>query len=428
MEINIRKELGQIYRQGRTIGIVIGLISTLTACALSDIQQQIEIAENAGSIRGSVNNQSHQDGQVVVVSLRDEKGLVIVTNRSVAYANGEFNISVAPGNYYLGAFIDRNKDGIHEADEYGNFFGKPTAIVVNPGKTVNLEVITITNEPPLLPDNIIVKEDLLPAVKDIGRVVSLDDPIFDDANYPMGLWKPVNFLNQVGGGLFFLQEYSKHKIPVLFIHGINGGPHNFTHLIDSIDKEHYQPWVIYYPSGLRLDMVSDYLVKAITELQNRYEFKHLYLVAHSMGGLVMRSFVKKYSQAFPQLFDSIDFAMTINSPMNGMASAEWGVEMGYLVVPSWRDVATNSAFIQDLFTWRWPHNIPYYVIFSYQTGKSEDGVVTLQSQIPLQLQQEASKIYGFNNSHSGVLADPQFLGEFNAILRRNLNVVQLDSH
>ena len=121
MEINIRKELGQIYRQGRTIGIVIGLISTLTACALSDIQQQIEIAENAGSIRGSVNNQSHQDGQVVVVSLRDEKGLVIVTNRSVAYANGEFNISVAPGNYYLGAFIDRNKDGITTTKELYEF-------------------------------------------------------------------------------------------------------------------------------------------------------------------------------------------------------------------------------------------------------------------------------------------------------------------
>ena len=134
----------------------------------------------------------------------------------------------------------------------------------------------------------------------------------------------------------------------------------------------------------------------------------------------MRSFVKKYREKHPEQSKSLKFAMTINSPMQGMASAEWGLSVGFLIIPSWRDVASNSTFIQDLHAWSWPKDVPYYLAFSYKTGKSEDGVVTLQSQIPQNLQFEATKLYGFNASHGGVLSDGEFLARFKDIMSDSL--------
>jgi len=55
-------------------------------------------------------------------------------------------------------------------------------------------------------------------------------------------------------------------------------------------------------------------------------------------------------------------------------------------------------------------------VFSYKTGGSNDGTVSLQSQIPLKLQAEAVRIYGFNQTHAEILNDPAFLELFHSIL------------
>jgi len=39
-------------------------------------------------------------------------------------------------------------------------------------------------------------------------------------------------------------------------------------------------------------MISDYLTEALSRLQNKHNFKEFVIIAHSMGGLVTRSFVK----------------------------------------------------------------------------------------------------------------------------------------
>ena len=69
----------------------------------------------------------------------------------------------------------------------------------------------------------------------------------------------------------------------------------------------------------------------------------------------------------------------------------------------------------------WPEDIPYHLIFSYKTGSSDDSTVPLQSQIPMQLQAEVTRLYGFNNSHVGTLNDAAFLTLFNSILIQSLD-------
>ena len=105
-------------------------------------------------------------------------------------------------------------------------------------------------------------------------------------------------------------------------------------------------------------------------------------------------------------------AMTINSPMMGMASAASGVLMSPIVISSLSDVADGSQFIDEIMNWSWPDDIPYYLVFSYQSGKGSDGTVKLESQIPVSLQQEATKVYGFSSAHAVILTDPDFISSF----------------
>ena len=102
--------------------------------------------------------------------------------------------------------------------------------------------------------------------------------------------------------------------------------------------------------------------------------------------------------------------------MMGMSSAAQGVKMSPIVIPSWYDVAKDSPFIRQILDWPWPDEIPYHLVFSYQTGKSSDGVVPLESQIPISLQNEAIRIYGFNAGHALVLTEPEFITTFTRIV------------
>jgi len=407
----------------RIITFIVCLL-LISGCSLGEIRKQIHITENLGIIKGTVELTSSQEGAIIVRRYSLEEGVYVYESFERPAANGEYSFYVVPGTYYIAAFVDINRDAMYQPGEAGDYHGSesgtPAAVHVGSGQTVTVGTITIAGKLSAESGDTESRVDISPSKKNIGRVVSLDDAMFDRANYSTGMWKPIQFLTRVGGGLLFLQEYQAGKIPILFVHGMNGGPTDWEAAIRNLDNQHFQPWILYYPSGIRLDIISDYLVTAIIDLHHIYNFKQLYVVSHSMGGLVSRSFVQKYLDRFPEDKELISLVMTVNSPMNGMNSAVSGVKNSPIVVPAWRDAATDSAFPQDINAWEWPDEIPYHLVFSYKTGGSNDGVVHLQSQIPLKLQSEAVRMYGFNNTHTGTLNDAAFLELFNMILADSL--------
>ena len=406
---------------------VIAFISCLlliAGCSLAEISRQIRITDNLGTIKGTVKLSDSQEGAIIVRRYSLVEGVYFYDSFERPAANGEYSFNVVPGTYYIAAFVDSNRDAEFQSGEVGDYYGSesgvPAAIQVESGQTATIGTIIITGKLSAETEDARSRESVSTTKSNIGRVVSLDDAMFDRANYSTGMWKPIQFLTQIGGGLLFLQDYQAGKIPILFVHGINGGPTDWEAAIRNLDNQHFQPWILYYPSGIRLDMISDYVVTAIVDLRLTYDFKQLYVVSHSMGGLVSRSFVKKYLDRFSEDKELISFMMTVNSPMTGMESAVSGVKNSPIVVPAWRDVATDSAFLQDLNAWEWPDEIPYHLVFSYNTDGSNDGVVHLQSQIPLKSQSEAVRMYGFNNTHTGTLNDAAFLELFNMILADSL--------
>lgn len=400
--------------------VMCSLLFVVPGCSLKEIHEQTKIVENVGFIKGNIKLSSDQKGAVIVLHFRDEKGITILENQVFASEKGDFLFSVIPGPHYIAAFIDVNNDGRYQPGEHGNYHGLPSKIAVAPKQTVTLETISIVGEIPKPETEIKPIAKIRAIWENIGRVITLDDHRFSRDNYAMGLWKPFDFLDHAEGGLFFLQEYQQGKVPVIFVHGVNGGPTDWEKVIESLDTQRFQPWVFYYPSGLRLDMISDYLVEAVLRLEHKHGFTGFYVIAHSMGGLVTRSFVKKYVEHAPENLKRLRLVMTVNSPMAGMSAAAAGVKHSPIVVPSWRDVEPGSAFLQGIHTWNWPREIPYHLVISYANGKSGDGVVPLQSQVPLKLQSESTRMYVFNNDHVGILNDKNYLALFNRILTDRL--------
>lgn len=386
-------------------------------CGLKKVHQQIQVLDNIGTIKGSINIDSNQQGPVVVLRFRDINGILVRENEITASETGYFSFSTTAGSYYIAAFIDVNKDGSYQQGEHLSVYGLPSKINLAFQQTITLEPIVISKEWSHTETEVKPIDGVLPIWKNIGKVVTIDDPVFSQANYTMGLWWPLDFLNSAEGGLFFLEKYQDDKVPVIFVHGAMGGPTNFKTMIERLDSHNFQSWVVFYPSGVRLDLISDYLVEAVTQLQNKYGFSEFIVIAHSMGGLITRSFVKKYVSHSQENLKRIGFIMTVNSPMDGIPSASSGVKYSPVVVPSWRDVEPGSAFLKDIHVWKWPQEIPYYLVFSYADRQNGDGVVPLSSQVPLNLQTEAKQVYGFNNDHVGTLSDEEFLVLFNRILK-----------
>jgi len=393
------------------------LLFPLFGCSIREIHEQIKIVENLSCvIEGNIKLTSEQKGPVIIQLFHDENGIITLASTRIASGKGDFQFSAIPGTYYVAAFIDVNQDGLYQQEEHGNYHGIPSRIDVLPEQIVSLGTIIISGQVPKAETEIKPIKKINAAWENIGQVVTLYDARFSRDNYAMGFWKPFDFLEQAEGGLFFLHEYQQDKVPVIFVHGVNGGPTDWEKVIESVDNKFFQPWVLYYPSGLRLDMISNYLVEAVFILQKKYGFTEFCIIAHSMGGLVTRSFVKKYVAHSPKNSRNLRLVMTINSPMEGLSAAAAGVKHSPLVVPSWRDVEPGSEFLQDINNWNWPQEIPYYLIVSYVSGKSGDGVVSLQSQVSLKLQTESKRMYVFNNDHVGTLYDEYFLALFNRIL------------
>ncbi|MET0067078.1 MAG: alpha/beta hydrolase [Candidatus Thiodiazotropha sp.] len=390
---------------------------TISGCSILNIKQQSDAINNTGTISGSLKVETDNDALAYILLFKVQEIGTELVSKYALQGDGEFRFYAGSGTYAIAAFQDTNRDKLYQHSEPATIYGGAKvsdAIVIqlDSNRAITLEQMVIHSplEEKTEQDNISFEIQRLKS----GELASLDDPKFSREIGTLGLWEPMSFLEQVGGGLYTLSPPDKHRIPVIFIHGAGGTPLEFEHMIESLDSSRFQAWVLHYPSGLRLDIVSDFLVKSINQMDSQLTMKEFYLVAHSMGGLVMRSTVMKYTSSTHRA--KIGLAMTINSPMNGMASAEFGTKTSPIVLPSWRDVAKNSDFIKQISEWSWPHTIPYHLVFSYESGSGDDGVVALESQLPMWLQSDATRLYGFNAGHATILVDRIFVDRFKHII------------
>ncbi|WP_129645247.1 esterase/lipase family protein [Peristeroidobacter agariperforans] len=242
-------------------------------------------------------------------------------------------------------------------------------------------------------------------------VAGLEDVRFSSAHIRQGVWSPAEFSRSAHGGIFCLEPPVAGRTVVLFIHGINGSPRDFRFLIAHLDHNRFQPCVFFYASGASLDNIGRDLAKDVGELHRRYDIGSLVIVGHSIGGLIGRELVLN-----PSSHAGVDIPLliTMSAPWGGVPSAAVGVRWSPVVIDSWRDIASGSAYLSSLFvdavgsTRDLPASTRHYLLFSYRKswssfGLSGDAVTSVASQLFRTAQDQAYRVYGFDVSHSEIL-------------------------
>ena len=253
----------------------------------------------------------------------------------------------------------------------------------------------------------------------LGTIATLDDSIFAQENGSLGYWKPATFLKELGFGIFFLEPFDPEKIPVLFVHGAVGTPVGYSPMAEAMDRDQFQPWFFYYPSGVRLTSVADALSETMVMLRKAYAFNTLAVTAHSMGGLVSRAFIKEYAQTDNPA--DVNLFVSISTPWGGSRMAAKGAKEAPVAVPSWHDMGPDSDFIRNLFATPLPAGVSHHLFFSFKGDCSlfmanNDGTVELESQLDYRAQREARTVIGLNEDHGSILESHELFDEYNRLL------------
>ena len=253
----------------------------------------------------------------------------------------------------------------------------------------------------------------------LGDLADLNDPRFSAVRGEQGLWEPASFPRETGIGIYFLAPYDPHRIPVLFVYGAAGSPQDWRTFFSSLDRTKYQAWFYLYPSGRRLHELGNSLNSGIEVLHGRLGFRRLDVVAHSMGGLVSRSFIATnvldHGNTYVQKF------VSISTPWGGHEAASMGVKFGPAVVPSWRDMVTGSDFQKAVLSRPLKGRVDHLLIYGHHASRSlvlpdeNDGTVSVASELAPAAKADAAKVVGFDADHVGILSRPdvvQLVQEF----------------
>ena len=418
--------------------LVLVLAGVLAGCMFLDVKKQQEKLGAACTIKGTARSLQSPDRAVVALLLRGKvpgekaDGNWDIASHFVLEHAGRFVFTVrdGTGTYTVGAFDNADGDMVLGPDEA--FIMDNDVVTCTPGAQIDGFVLNVPEKPDQRGTRLriaglqtITMDQQVSAVfgqrAAVGELTSLVEDMFSDQVAQSSLWRPLDFLVEGYAGVYFLETYDPNRVPVLFVHGINGSPAHFKYLIEHLDHKRFQAWVYYYPSGLHLGTIADQLNQTITRLQVRYRVPRFAVVGYSMGGLVSRGFIVRHQQS--RSATDIPLYVTISTPWGGAKSAESGIKTAPAVVEVWRDMVPGSDYQKSLFALPLPSQMQHHLLFTFQRktssfGESDDQGVTVASQLAMPAQANAVRLYGFDDTHVGVLHNPEVSQLLNELLAK----------
>jgi len=323
-----------------------------------------------------------------------------------------FGLNLPAGQYDLLVLVDEDGDGVIRASEVAAHRQIVVDVSSAPEKVLSqvdfqlTEPVTVDWVTPIrLPGKQERPESLFyPS----GSLRQLDDPLFDGNMSTLGLYDPASFLENAPTMFYALEEDLPYKVPVVFVHGIAGSAREFAPLVEKLDRNLYKPWFFYYPSGGDLDQLAAmfyeiYLSGKVVPLGEM----PLVIVAHSMGGLIVREAINRYRGKPNE--NRLQLLITIATPFGGHEAAASGEKHGLIVLPSWRDLNPDSPFITNLYRKPLPEGVRHELLYAYRNesaiklGENSDGVVALSSQLFPLAQQQSDEQFGFDSTHTDIL-------------------------
>ena len=326
---------------------------------------------------------------------------------SILNGTDEFLLYVPDGTYLLYAITDFNHDYVFEDNEISGIYGKPDKIVIAKNEIKNGFLLNIKNEPcsEKFPVKLTIQytSSSVDSTTYNGQIKKIYSEIFSLENAKTGWWHPSLFMKAFGANIYLTEKYNPGKIPVLFIHGALGSPYDWANLCVHLDANKYQPMFFYYPSGLRLPMLSGLLYIKILDLEKKYRFKKLYIAAHSMGGLISRCMLTDY---YKKEDNFIKLYITLATPWSGFEFADAALTSAPYVLPSWIDVSSGSMFIKTTLEKSIPQSVNFYLFYGKYDKTSADKAIDSR------VYKDAKGIFGFNADHSNILMDKDVYSRF----------------
>lgn len=195
-----------------------------------------------------------------------------------------------------------------------------------------------------------------------------------------------------------MAEAQDERIPVYFVHGYNsaGAEHDLGAFMQAVDPKKYRVVPFDYDYTQRLDKTATELAERI-----RAEGKPAHVLAHSMGGLVALGATGKLKGT-----GKVSSLTTIATPYNGHKAASLGVYLApFMGRPVWRDMVPGSDY-QRAISAQDPGTAFNVFVADKDGRRKDDGAVSFESQTKRKVVARASRVVGFQNTHSGVLRDP----------------------
>lgn len=326
----------------------------------------------------------------------------------------------------VGAFTDLNGNGKYDGGEPAAIRRniQPTSLADTSVRAEPVQLrLSVTNGLPRGQSLALPRED--PELGDslsiaLGEIADLNNPKFSSEVGEMGMWKPFEFVQRYGFGVYFMEPYDPNRTPVLFVYGISGSPQDWRSILEKIDRRKHQLWFFQYPSGIRLDKAANGLSSALLLLKQEHGFNHIDVVAHSMGGLVSRGAIQRTISLTGTNF--IPHFVTISTPWGGHQAAELAVKHLDFPVPSWRDMAPGSDYLKAILSKPLPLGTRHDMLFSYKSSggfglpDENDGVVSVPSELLPQVQDVAASVLGVYADHMGILNSPITLQRLESVL------------
>jgi hypothetical protein len=161
---------------------------------------------------------------------------------------------------------------------------------------VRLEILD-----PLATTDLFVRERLVPLETDLSIPLAhcLDHPAMrEQQSATLGLLNPGEA--EQAKGLYLMEPFDPHKIPVVMVHGLWSSPMTWMEMYNDLRalpeiRERYQFWFYLYPTGqpfwvsaaqFRADL--DMVLTTLDKEENHPSLRHMVLIGHSMGGLVSK--------------------------------------------------------------------------------------------------------------------------------------------
>ncbi len=352
---------------------------------------------------------------VCAISYRYGKQDIVAA--TFACGKGYYALLLPSGQYQLVAFADVNKDSAFSASECAGFYHEKPFVEIRQSSPAvvggfdmyvsDTRVFTLDQPISLsLPESYSCHSS---SYYPPGAIRSLEDPLFSEQVARKGRFSVAEFLNEANGYFYAVSERNLRKTPILFIHGYGGTPRDFAYFIAHLDTARYDPWFFYYPGAQSISKTADIMYEIffsnnIIELDGR----RMIIIAHSMGGLVARQALNRYS-ANHRNHSPIDF-FSLCTPYGGVAYAAAGAQQAPTPVPSWKDIGQNSPFIQALPKRALAGSIRFRLFFGYRDESivrffhNSDGVIQLKSQLHSPVQQQAAVVRGFDETHTSILS------------------------